>query len=396
MSTPVGKKQYVAGDVYRAALARFRESFRRFDTIAVSFSGGKDSTVCLNLCLEVARELRRLPLEVYFWDEEAIHPETIEYVERIRARPDVRLKWLCIPIQHRNACSRRQPYWYPWNPKERHIWIRKMPAGVVTELPGFTMGMTIPESAHLVYPRREFGTVGDIRGLRADESLRRYRAVSQRYVDNWIGVPREGFSYPVSPIYDWTTFDVWVAPRRFGWDYNKTYDIMQKAGVGIHDQRVCPPYGEEPLGGLWMYAVCWPQLWERMLYRVHGVATAWRYAQTELYGFGKLSPPPGLSWREWAYQLLALYPTDLRAQVARGVVEVMRQHKAKTSRPIPEEQPDLLTGLSWKFLAMVINRGDLKGRRTKGVISQATMARAKAGITLERVLSMEAEGGTRY
>jgi predicted phosphoadenosine phosphosulfate sulfurtransferase len=53
----------------------------------VSFSGGKDSTAVLNTALVVAKELGRLPLDVVFFDEEAIHPPTIEYVERVRQAP---------------------------------------------------------------------------------------------------------------------------------------------------------------------------------------------------------------------------------------------------------------------------------------------------------------------
>jgi predicted phosphoadenosine phosphosulfate sulfurtransferase len=157
---------------------------------------------------------------------------------------------------------------------------------------------------------------------------------------------------------------------------------------------VCPPFGEEPLGGLWIYKVCWPELWHKMLRRVHGVATASRYAKTELYGFGRLEKPPGLTWRRWTYKLLDLYPHALRAVIAKNLGALIREHKSKTNRPIAEETPDLLTGLSWKFLATVVNRGDLKGRRSRAMNSAATQARNKAGVTIEEVT--EPDRGTRY
>src|SRR5438552_11064040 len=116
------KKKAVNLSVYHLALERFRLCFRRFDRVVVSFSGGKDSTVCLNLALQVARELGRFPLEAIFFDEEAVPPETIEYVDRVRQIRAIRLQWLCIPIQHRNACSRRSPWWYPWAPEDRAKW----------------------------------------------------------------------------------------------------------------------------------------------------------------------------------------------------------------------------------------------------------------------------------
>lgn len=75
------KKKEIDQDVYTTSLERINHLYDRFDRVAVSFSGGKDSTVCLQLALEVAKARNRLPLEVVFFDEEAMPPETIDYVE---------------------------------------------------------------------------------------------------------------------------------------------------------------------------------------------------------------------------------------------------------------------------------------------------------------------------
>jgi len=357
------KKKLVAEDVYALGLARTRRAYDLFDHVAVSFSGGKDSTVCLHLALEVARERGRLPLEAVFFDEEAIHPETVEYMRRVGERDDVRLRWFCLPVKHRNACSRRSPWWYPWAPEDRDKWCRELPPEAITELPGFAR-QPIPECNGLLFPRST-GSVGVIVGLRASESIRRYRVVARRTADNFIA--QDAYAKHVQlvkPIYDWSTEDVWTAPKLFGWDYNRTYDVFQKAGMTRHQQRVCPPYGEEPIGGLYKYALCWPDLWEKMLARVPGAATAARYARTPLYAFGDVpSWDPNGDPKQLILRALARWPADTRAQITRRINVEIRNHHRKTKDPIPAERPGE-TGVTWKYLYQLAVRGDFKGRRT--------------------------------
>ena len=125
------RRKFLAASVLDKTLDRINLLYDRFDKVVVSFSGGKDSTVCLNLAMQVARERRRLPLDVYTFDEEVIHPETVEYLQRIACHPDIRFRWYCVPVRHRNACSRRQPYWHPWDPADRHLWVRALTDGMV-------------------------------------------------------------------------------------------------------------------------------------------------------------------------------------------------------------------------------------------------------------------------
>ena len=124
-----------------------------------------------------------------------------------------------------------------------------------------------------------------------------------------------------------------------------------------------------------------------MLTRVDGVATAGRYAHTDLYGKKPKEPPPGMSWKDWCYSLLDLYPPDIKQQIAANVVEIIKLHQSKTMRIIPESESDPASGVSWKWLCQIINRGDLKGRKQGMFINKAINSCKKLGITPEEALS---------
>lgn len=358
------KKEMVADDVLTLARQRVARLFDEFDRVSVMFSGGKDSTVALNLTLEEAARRNRPPVDVVFYDEEALPPETIEYVDRVARDSRLALRWYCLPVQHRNACSRKAPYWYPWAPESQPLWCRTLPARAITVLSGFNR-QPIPECNALIYPDRA-ERVAVVMGIRASESLRRYRAVAQKVEDNWLSVdPLAPHVTLAKPIYDWLTPDVWSAPRLFGWDYNKTYDVLSRLGIRPNDQRVCPPYGEEPLRGLWMYAQGWPDLWRRMLERVPGASTAARYSRSPLYAFGTVEKPPGLTWEEAITKALEQWPAAQGERIARRIVGEMRQHFEKNPGvEIPGSDANAVAGgVTWQHLLTVAVRGDLKGRR---------------------------------
>lgn len=367
-------KEGLGKSTYEAALDRVRETYERFDSVHVSFSGGKDSTATLHVALDVAHEApeSRLPLRVVFFDEECISQETEDYVRRVAERDDVELEWWCLPVKHRNACSPTQPFWWPWAPEDRAKWVRPLPPEALTELDGYPYEppearMTIPQTAaELVSPYDRFGRSAMLMGIRAEESLIRHRAVGNKRPDNYVIPTQNPAVYKVYPVYDWSQTDVWTAPAEFGWDYNATYDIMEMAGMPPFNQRCAPPFGEEPSQNLWHWACCFPDIWERMCDRVPGAAAAARYSRSELYSFHEdmITKPDGMTWQEYVRKLVEEQDEDVRGQIAARVRWLIRRHYRDTKEPLMPTARHPSSGISWQRIAMVAQRGDLKARRT--------------------------------
>jgi len=375
----IRKRQFTEQNVYDAALDRIRHLYDIYDEIVVSFSGGKDSTATLLCTIDVAEERGKLPVKAIFYDEEASHPPTIEYVERIRQDPRVDLEWYCLPIMHRNACSNEQPFWHPWHPDEEAIWTRPLPENVIRDHPRFEWGM----------PMQDFGIAHFegtgacvLQGIRTQESLRRYRVVAIKKEENYIA-EGAGYTYAFAyPIYDWTSEDVWRLVQKKNADYNRTYDILNRTNKfeDFLHQRVCPPFGEEPLRGLHEYAECFPEMWEKMIHRVPGAATAARYGNTELY-LNK-DRPKGTNWRQHVQNVLETYTGVNRGKVQENINTVIKRHKRLTDNAIPQDEAHPVSGVSWKFLAQMAVRGDFKGRVLQNMAKNAQKTQIKLGLTL--------------
>ena len=96
-------------------------------------------------------------------------------------------------------------------------------------------------------------------GIRADESLHRYRAITATKknltFNNWKWTTKMTKSlYNVYPIYDWRTEDIWIFHvKNKHLTHNKVYDLMTRAGVKFSNQRLCQPFGDDQKKGLWLY-----------------------------------------------------------------------------------------------------------------------------------------------
>ena len=123
-------KQHLKQNVYEAFLERLKFIFEEFDNIYISFSGGTDSGLLLNLVLDYRdRCFPQKALGVFHQDFEAQYTVTTEYVERTFERIKGRVEpyWVCLPMATRTALSSYEMYWFPWDDTRRDAWVREMP-----------------------------------------------------------------------------------------------------------------------------------------------------------------------------------------------------------------------------------------------------------------------------
>ena len=152
-------------------------------------------------------------------------------------------------------------------------------------------------------------------GIRADESLQRYSGILNKkygYQDRcWISKQFKD-TYAASPLYDWSTSDVWHANALFGYDYNKLYDLYYMAGLKPSQMRVASPFNDSAKDSLNLYRVIDPEIWTRLVGRVRGANFGAIYGKTKALAYRTLSLPEGHTWESYTKFLLATLPVRLR------------------------------------------------------------------------------------
>ena len=94
-------KKYLNKNVYEAAKERTAFIFKNFERIYVSFSGGKDSSVLLNIALDYMRAHKiKRKIGVLFLDLEGQYNITIDYVREMLTENADLLEpyWICLPL----------------------------------------------------------------------------------------------------------------------------------------------------------------------------------------------------------------------------------------------------------------------------------------------------------
>lgn len=314
------KRVYKEKNVYDAAMERIDFIFKNFERVYLSFSGGKDSGVMLNLALEYMKKnniTRKLGIQIM--DNEANYEASMDFMhEMIREHMDMLdVYWCCMPITLPCTVSAHDVDWKCWGEADRHKWVRPMPEDdYIVNLQNhpfdfFVENMNYDEFWDGFAEWYSQGkSCANMIGIRTDESLNRYRAILNENKTMlkgkaWTKKNTE-HTYNVYPIYDWRTDDIWAANAVFEWNYNKLYDIFYMAGIPIGNMRVASPFMSESKSSLNLYRVIDPHIWAKLCARVHGANFVATYGKQ--LGYKSFKLPDGHTWKSFVKFLLETLP----------------------------------------------------------------------------------------
>ncbi|MFQ6835537.1 MAG: DUF3440 domain-containing protein [Enterococcus faecalis] len=317
-------KKYLEKNVYEALKERLVYIFSRFDHIIVAFSGGKDSGALLELVTQFYRNNVWQPkVSVYHIDYEGGYAATLSYIKRCMGKYEkFDYYHICLPISASCGVSMYQATWLPWDPEKKDIWVNNPPENAITlennPFEFFQIGMKDYEFqkklTRWLHQKNKAKRTAVLIGIRAQESLNRYSTVTRSNTETMFGTIRYSKRlyhniFNFYPLYDWITEDIWTVYSKFGWDYNKLYDLYYSAGVALNEMRVANPFHDCGVHALNLYKAIEPDTWGELIGRVNGANFAAIYGKSKALGYRNVTLPEGHTWQTYVNFLLKTLPS---------------------------------------------------------------------------------------
>lgn len=363
-------------NVYEASLERIEFIFNNFEKIYVSFSGGKDSGVMLNLVIDYMRRHKITnKVGIMILDNEANYEYSLKFMHSILEKnlDLLDVYWCCLPITLPCTVSSYATEWQCWGERDKERWIRPMPKQeYIVHMKNHKFDF-FEEDMNYDEFWDKFGewysegkATACLIGIRTDESLNRFRAIMNDKKSTFKGMAwtkqktdRNKKLFNCYPIYDWSTEDIWIANEKFSWEYNELYDIFWKAGLSIHQMRVASPFMSESKSSLNLYRVIDPHVWVTLCARVQGANFVATYGKQINYNSFKL--PEGHTWKSFTKFLLNTLPKEVSENFKMRFIQSIR-YWGRVGRGLSEKT---ISELRANNIDFALNGKTAHGKKTK-------------------------------
>lgn len=356
-------RYHLGQTTFDAALERIIGAYEDGHRVVVTSSGGKDSTVTMEIALIAAKLTGNLPLDVVHRDEEVMLPGTFDYMERVAVRPEIRMRWVIANQPIVNVFNRTSPYFWTFDPLLPETdWVRTPPWWINDKV-GYEAVKIIPEkfiqgiSNTEVYPPPEGKKLIVLNGMRASESTNRLMGVYSS--KGWLNKGANKFGSTLGkPIYDMEDADIWRTVKENDWDYNDAYDVMYRMGVKKRQMRIAPPtLMQAQWSMLELGRKAWPRWFDKVCNRLPGVR--------QVATFGKYAVYPSRhseeTWEE-CYQRVCIddAPDWIRDRAEALRAKVIHRHSAHATHPVPQSSSCERCGPigDWRRMTMIMYYGD--------------------------------------
>lgn len=374
-------KKYSKINVLDACIERIKYVFNEFEHVYFSVSGGKDSSLMVQLADVVVKDMNR-KFDVFFIDQEAIYQSTEYHIEELKNLESINEFYhICLPFYEDNAVSVFQTQWKMWNPDESDKWIHEITEKEYNNVEFF--GKYYDDNPDIFmknfsmwYRDTHKGKVACFVGIRTDESYHRFRAIAfgkNTYKGTIWSTKIFSDVYNFYPMYDFSTSDVWGAYSLYGFTFNQFYELAYKSGLSIHEARICQPYGHEQKQGLNQYAQFEPETWQKVVNRVSGANFGNIYCKTSLLGHNGSNKPEHMTWEQYAVFLLeslGLSCPELMKHYYRKIKILMNYYKSTENKEVDwvdcstkkevDNNPQLW--YTWRRISLAIEKNDFELR----------------------------------
>lgn len=270
-------RRYIEANVLDEARRRIDHVMDTFDDWIVAFSGGKDSLATLHLVRQVqeARGDKR-KVKALFRDEEVIPDGVVQFVTALRTSEAdwLDLEWWAAPARASHFILGETFDHVAFDPNRE--WVRQPPEFALSGddlglLPGQVIGQ---KSMDDLTVRNMKGRAAIFTGVRAAESIIRYRSCVNKLHENYIVASSSKRAHLVRPIFDWQEDDVF----RFFYDYDIDYCPVYDAQAWAREKlRVSTPMHAESAKRLAALAQHAPELYEGVMRVFPEMAVQARY-----------------------------------------------------------------------------------------------------------------------